>query len=52
MTTPIDIRASYWEGSGRVAGSFLGKPIAGLSYTELTGYVALRGTSRHLITGP
>lgn len=29
---------SYWEGSGRVTGTFGGAPVTGLSYTELTGY--------------
>ncbi|HEX6506111.1 MAG TPA: lipocalin family protein, partial [Chloroflexota bacterium] len=32
------VLASYWEGSGRVTGRYSGKPITGLSYTELTGY--------------
>ncbi|GAC1445373.1 MAG: lipocalin-like domain-containing protein [Chloroflexota bacterium] len=31
---------SYWEGSGRVRGTFGGKSVTGLAYTELTGYAA------------
>jgi predicted secreted hydrolase len=31
-------RGSYWEGSGRVTGTFEGKRVEGKSYTELTGY--------------
>jgi predicted secreted hydrolase len=38
MTAPGERRASYWEGSGQVAGTYAGKPVTGLSYTELTGY--------------
>lgn len=38
MTVPGELRASYWEGSGHVSGTFEGKPVTGLSYTELTGY--------------
>lgn len=38
MTVPGERRASYWEGSGHVSGTYRGKPITGLSYTELTGY--------------
>jgi predicted secreted hydrolase len=29
---------TYWEGSGRVSGTWQGKAVSGLSYTELTGY--------------
>jgi predicted secreted hydrolase len=29
---------TYWEGSGRISGLWSGKSVAGLSYTELTGY--------------
>ena len=39
MTEPSEPRASYWEGSSRAKGTFLGKPVSGLGYTELTGYV-------------
>lgn len=38
MTVPGETRASYWEGSGHVTGTYAGKPVTGLSYTELTGY--------------
>jgi predicted secreted hydrolase len=38
MTVPAQPRASYWEGSGRVSGTFQGAPVTGVSYTELTGY--------------
>lgn len=38
MTVPGEARASYWEGSGRVSGSYGGKRVTGLSYVELTGY--------------
>jgi predicted secreted hydrolase len=31
-------RGSYWEGSATVTGTWQGKPISGLAYTELTGY--------------
>lgn len=31
-------QGSYWEGSGRVTGTYGGKAVNGLSYTELTGY--------------
>jgi predicted secreted hydrolase len=37
----VDPRApagSYWEGSGRVHGTFEGKPVRGYSYSELTGF--------------
>jgi predicted secreted hydrolase len=29
---------SYWEGSGRVQGTYQGKHVTGMSYTELTGF--------------
>ncbi len=38
MTVPGQRRASYWEGTGRTSGTFLGKSAHGFSYTELTGY--------------
>jgi predicted secreted hydrolase len=38
MTVPGEQRASYWEGSGHVSGTFEGHPVTGNSYTELTGY--------------
>jgi predicted secreted hydrolase len=31
-------QGSYWEGSGRVTGTYGGKAVTGYSYTELTGY--------------
>ncbi len=30
---------AYWEGAGRVEGTFGGAPVKGNSYTELTGYL-------------
>jgi predicted secreted hydrolase len=38
MTVPGESQASYWEGSSRVSGTFQGKRVSGLGYTELTGY--------------
>lgn len=38
MTVPGQLPISYWEGSGHIAGTFKGKAVTGLSYTELTGY--------------
>lgn len=38
LVAPSQPRGSYWEGSGRVTGTFLGKPVTGMSYTELTGF--------------
>lgn len=38
MTSPSQLQISYWEGSSRVTGTFSGKPVSGLAYTELTGY--------------
>jgi predicted secreted hydrolase len=35
-----DPRGSYWEGSGRVSGTWARKHVSGLSYVELTGYAA------------
>ena len=32
------LRGSYWEGSGRVTGRYMGRPVSGFSYTELTGF--------------
>jgi predicted secreted hydrolase len=40
VSVPNQKAGSYWEGSGRITGVFEGKPITGLSYTELTGYAA------------
>lgn len=41
MTGPGMIQATYWEGSGRVSGTYAGKPVTGLSYTELTGFAGI-----------
>lgn len=38
MTVPAQPRGSYWEGSSRLHGRFMGKSVSGLGYTELTGY--------------
>jgi predicted secreted hydrolase len=38
VVSPNQPVASYWEGSGRITGRYRGKPVTGLSYTELTGY--------------
>ena len=40
VAVPNQKAGSYWEGSGRITGTFGGKPVGGLSYTELTGYAA------------
>lgn len=40
VVSPGQKAASYWEGSGRVQGTFNGKAVTGLSYTELTGFAA------------
>ncbi|HXT37818.1 MAG TPA: lipocalin-like domain-containing protein [Chloroflexota bacterium] len=34
----VDPFSTYWEGSGRLSGTLRGKPISGLTYTELAGY--------------
>ena len=38
MVIPSQLPASYWEGSTRLQGRFMGKSVSGLGYTELTGY--------------
>jgi predicted secreted hydrolase len=38
LIVPGDVRGSYWEGSGRLTGTWKGKPVTGKTYTELTGY--------------
>ena len=38
MVDQFAIGVSYWEGSGRLVGTLRGKPITGLTYTELVGY--------------
>jgi predicted secreted hydrolase len=35
---PVEPFSTYWEGSGRLEGTLRGKPISGLTYTELAGY--------------
>jgi predicted secreted hydrolase len=38
MVDPLEPFSTYWEGSGRIVGALRGKPISGLTYTELAGY--------------
>jgi predicted secreted hydrolase len=38
MVIPSQLAASYWEGSSSLSGTFMGKHVSGLGYTELTGY--------------
>ena len=38
LISPGDVRGSYWEGSGRVHGTWNGLAVRGLTYTELTGF--------------
>jgi predicted secreted hydrolase len=38
LAVPGQNFGSYWEGSGKVNGTYGGKPVKGQSYTELTGY--------------
>jgi predicted secreted hydrolase len=44
MADPVEPFSTYWEGSGRIVGTLHGKPISGLTYTELAGYYA-RGSA-------
>lgn len=44
VTSPGVLRASYWEGSGRIQGTYQGAAVSGLSYTELTGYAGTAPT--------
>lgn len=37
MVDPLG-EATYWEGSGRLTGTLSGKPMTGMTYTELVGY--------------
>lgn len=46
LVAPGQARGSYWEGSGRVSGVWHGRPVRGLSYTELTGYAGSLSPSR------
>lgn len=43
LAVPNQAGGSYWEGSGRISGTWQGKHVSGLSYTELTGYVSSLG---------
>lgn len=38
VVDPLSLGPTYWEGSGRLTGTLHGKPITGLTYTELVGY--------------
>ena len=38
VVDPTRLGPTYWEGSGRLRGTLRGKPITGLTYTELVGY--------------
>jgi predicted secreted hydrolase len=38
MIDPLGGAMTYWEGSCRLTGTLKGKPITGLTYTELVGY--------------
>ncbi len=38
MVDSLEPFSTYWEGSGRIVGTLRGKPISGLTYTELSGY--------------
>jgi predicted secreted hydrolase len=38
LDTRLTTGVVYWEGQTRIAGSRAGSPVAGLGYTELTGY--------------
>jgi predicted secreted hydrolase len=40
MVDPLEPFSTYWEGSGRIVGTLHGRPISGLTYTELAGYYA------------
>jgi hypothetical protein len=42
MVDLLDPYSTYWEGSGRLTGTLAGKPIRGMTYTELTGYAQQR----------
>ena len=42
MVDPIRTGTTYWEGSGTLVGTVHGRPVTGLTYTELAGY-ARRG---------
>ncbi len=39
LDTRKSTRVTYWEGAVRVRGSYRKKPIQGLGYVEMTGYV-------------
>jgi predicted secreted hydrolase len=38
VVDPLSLGPTYWEGSCRLTGTLKGKPVAGLTYTELVGY--------------
>jgi predicted secreted hydrolase len=38
VVDPLSLGPTYWEGSCRLSGTLKGKPISGLTYTELVGY--------------
>lgn len=38
LYVPNEPRGSYWEGTGTVSGTWQGRRVSGLSYTELTGF--------------
>jgi predicted secreted hydrolase len=40
MVDQLLAESTYWEGSGRLSGMLAGRPISGLTFTELTGYGA------------
>ena len=39
LDTRKSTRVTYWEGAVQVKGSYRKKPIQGLGYVEMTGYV-------------
>lgn len=46
LLTARSTRANYWEGACDVAGSFAGRRVLGVGYTELTGYATAPPGSR------
>jgi predicted secreted hydrolase len=44
LNTKESTRISYWEGSCKVAGTYEGRAVRGMGYTELTGYVQPLGS--------
>jgi len=45
LNTEESTRISYWEGSCKVAGTYGGRAVRGMGYTELTGYAQPLGRS-------